>query len=269
MEMSRIGINQMTTRNWTLEEDIEHYAKLGIRNIGLFNFKYEGRTAEEVRDLLKAKQMHVSQVCFGGMYTGETEEERQHALEDTRKAIDFSKIVEADSLLIVAGPIRSHSHKQAIDLVREGLKDTVSYAEKKGVMLGLEPIHPMETSHWSVVNTIKQSLELIDDIQSPNLGIYLDTYHIWWDTDVLSNIRACKGKIAGVHLADWRNPCRSFNDRTIPGRGVIHFHEMVQEFEKAVIQVYMIWSFSLKNYGRATMKVLFGNISIFVILCCK
>ena len=48
------------------------------------------------------------------------------------------------------------------------------------------------------------------------IGILLDTYHLWDDPDVLPWIAANAGRIVGVHVADWPAPDRA--DRVLPGK---------------------------------------------------
>ena len=99
--------------------------------------------------------------------------------------------------------------------------------------LGLEALHPMDITTWSMVRTINQALDIIDEIDLPHFGLMLDLYNTWWDPQIIPGIRraGAGGRIKGVHMADWRNPTRSFTDRTIPGRGIIPLERLIAEVE--------------------------------------
>lgn len=233
MELSRLGVNTMTTKRWTIDQAAEMYEKHGIRNIGIWESMCDGRSGAQIRQLMRRHHMHVSHVCFGGSFTGESIIDRAGALERTMRSIEFSAEVEADCLLLVSGPIGTHGRDAALRLVSEGLAAVTPYAEERGLNLGLEPIHPMEITQWSVVTTMADAVALVQEVDSPYLGVYLDTYHIWWDPDVMHHIERCTGRIKGVHLADWRNPTRSFTDRTVPGQGVVPFKGLLGAIETA------------------------------------
>ncbi len=233
MERARLGINTMTTRNWSLAQEAEAYARHGIANIGIWESMCGGRSGASVRGLMAAHGLRVSHVCYGGGFTAASAEERARAIEQTRRLIAFTAEAGSDCLLIVAGPIGAHGRAGALGYVRDGIERVLPEAQAHRVRLGLEPIHPMEITQWSVITTVPDALELVDAIGSPGLGVFLDTYHIFWDPRVLSHIARCAGRIAGVHLADWRSPTRSFTDRTVPGRGVVPFGELIAAFEAA------------------------------------
>ena len=111
-------------------------------------------------------------------------------------------------------------------MVRDGLAAILPEARAAGVMLALEPLHPMTCADRSVLSTIAQALDLCDDL-GPGLGVALDCYHIWWDPEVATQIeRAGKSgagtRIAAFHASDWLVPTTDLVfDRGMPGDGVI------------------------------------------------
>jgi len=114
----------------------------------------------------------------------------------------------------------------------DSLHRVAEAAEEREVDLGLEVLHPMDITTWSMVRTIHQGLDIIEEIDSPRLGIMLDLYNTWWDPDIKSGIVRAGNRIKGVHLADWRNPTRSFTDRTVPGKGIIPLADLISEVEE-------------------------------------
>ncbi|AJY74150.1 sugar phosphate isomerase/epimerase family protein [Paenibacillus beijingensis] len=233
MDLKRLGISGMTTKNWSLEEDMKGLVANGISNIGLWLFKCGQHSPQAVRQLMLENNLHVSNVCFGGVFTGEDEEARRSAIEETKKAIDFTKEVQGDCLLLISGPLGNHSFDKAVEYVRRGLLEVCDYAEKRQVHLALEPIHPMYVTDFSIIHTLDFALQLVNEIGSAQLGLFLDTFNIGWDPSIQHVIPKCKGKIKGVHLADWRNPTRSLSDRALPGQGVFPVREIIGKIEQA------------------------------------
>ena len=47
----------------------------------------------------------------------------------------------------------------------------------------------MDITTWSMVRTINQALDIIDDIGVPHFGLMLDLYNTWWDPQIVKGIR--------------------------------------------------------------------------------
>jgi D-psicose/D-tagatose/L-ribulose 3-epimerase len=60
-------------------------------------------------------------------------------------------------------------------LAVESLQLAADFAASSGVTLGIEPLNRFETD---MVNTVDQGLRMIGDIDRPNVGLLLDTFHM-------------------------------------------------------------------------------------------
>lgn len=86
-----------------------------------------------------------------------------------------------------------------------------NHAKKLGMRLGLEPCNRYETH---LLNTAKQTAEMIERIGAPNLFIHLDTYHMNIEEVGMAEGFADAGEHLGyVHLSE--------SNRGVPGRGTI------------------------------------------------
>lgn len=94
-----------------------------------------------------------------------------------------------------------------------GIQALSAVAEDCGVALSLEPLNRYRTS---VANTAAQVLDMIRDIDRPNVGLHYDTYHACLEEkDLLASLEnALKtGRINHFHACA--------NNRGAPGQGVI------------------------------------------------
>ena len=85
--------------------------------------------------------------------------------------------------------------------------------------LGLEPFQREGVENWSLISTLGEAAELIDEVGSDAVGIQFDVWQLWNSADVLDEIPRYARLIAGVHVADWREPTRGWADRVLPGDG--------------------------------------------------
>jgi sugar phosphate isomerase/epimerase len=80
------------------------------------------------------------------------------------------------------------------------------------VRLAVEPLHPMFASDRCVVSTLGQALDLAERFPVEEVGVVVDTYHLWWDDTVEEQIARAGaagpdgGRIAAFQLADWITP---------------------------------------------------------------
>ena len=107
-------------------------------------------------------------------------------------------------------------------------------AEKAGVTLGIEPLHPMYAAERSVVVTLKQANDIVEQLSSPAAGVVVDAFHIWWDPDVMHQIERARGRIAGFHVSDWPVPLPGIlMGRAMMGDGVIELRRLRQAVDAA------------------------------------
>ena len=63
----------------------------------------------------------------------------------------------------------------------------------------------------------------------PRSGIALDTYNVWWDPELESQIGRAAGRIAAYHVSDWLPDTRDLRfDRGMPGDGVIDLRRFAE-----------------------------------------
>ena len=81
--------------------------------------------------------------------------------------------------------------------VVKNLKKVCKYAEKRGVILALEPLNRFETDF---INTVDQALQMVQDVGSPALKLHLDTFHMnIEEKDSAAAIRKAGKNLAHVH----------------------------------------------------------------------
>ncbi|MYW82444.1 Sugar phosphate isomerase/epimerase [Streptomyces sp. LaPpAH-199] len=209
-DLARLSINQETIKQWSLEELAEGCVKAGIGRVGLWRAPVQAYGVERTARLLSDAGIGVTSLCRGGFFTALDPAERARALDDNRAAIDEAAALSTDTLVLVSGglPPGSRDLHGARERVADALAELAPYAAERGVRLAIEPLHPMFASDRCVVSTLGQALDLAERFPAEQVGVVVDTYHLWWDDRAPADIAraGAGGRIHAFQLADWITP---------------------------------------------------------------
>ncbi|GAA2908044.1 sugar phosphate isomerase/epimerase family protein [Streptomyces mexicanus] len=220
--LSRFSINQMTVKQLSLPELVDACRELGVTGVGLWREPVRAYGVEAAAELVRDAGLNVTTLCRGGFLTAIDPVERAEALGDNHAAIDEAAALGTDTLVLVCGGL-PHGSKD-LHGARERIADALAvlgpYAAERGVRLAIEPLHPMFAADRCVVSTLTQALDLAERFPAEQVGVTVDTYHLWWDDRAPEQIAraGAGGRIATFQLADWITPLPA---GVLNGRGQI------------------------------------------------
>ncbi|MFG2670919.1 sugar phosphate isomerase/epimerase [Streptomyces sp. CB02488] len=210
MNDGRLSINQETIKQWSLPELTEGCVKAGIDKVGLWRAPVQEYGVEATARLLSDAGLSVTSLCRGGFLTALDPAGRARALDDNRAALDEAAGLSTDTLVLVSGglPAGSKDLYGARERIADALGQLAPYAAERGVRLAIEPLHPMFASDRCVVSTLSQALDLAERFPADQVGVVVDTYHLWWDDQAPAQIAraGAGGRIHSFQLADWITP---------------------------------------------------------------
>ncbi|MGN5378795.1 sugar phosphate isomerase/epimerase family protein [Streptomyces lasalocidi] len=212
----------MTVKQLSLPELADACVRLGVTQVGLWREPVQEYGVEATAKLIGAAGLTVTTLCRGGFLTATDPRARTAALADNRRAIDEAATLGTDTLVLVSGglPAGSRDLWAARERVADALAELGPYAERHGVRLAVEPLHPMYAADRCVVSTLAQALDLAERFPAHQVGVTVDTYHIWWDDQAPAQIAraGAGGRIHTFQLADWITP---LPQGVLTGRGQI------------------------------------------------
>jgi sugar phosphate isomerase/epimerase len=218
----------MTADPWSLDEAVRNCSISDVPYIGVWRHKIGGDAAK-ASVLIRNAGLRVSSLCRGGWFSAPTVDERRKRIADNRAAIEEAALLGAPVLVIVSGPANGQTLQDARATVLDGLLEVLPDAEKAGVVLGIEPLHPMYAAERSVVVTLRQANDLVERLSSRAAGVVVDAFHVWWDPEVMDQIERARGKIVGFHVSDWPVPLPGIlMGRAMMGDGVIELRQLRQ-----------------------------------------
>ncbi|MFE8923211.1 sugar phosphate isomerase/epimerase family protein [Streptomyces rochei] len=230
-DLARFSINQMTVKQLSLPELTAACRDLGVGNVGLWREPVQAYGVEAAAKLVRDAGLTVTTLCRGGFLTATDPDARARALADNRRAVDEAATLGTDTLVLVSGglPPGDKDLRAARERIADALAELGPYAEEHGVRLAIEPLHPMYASDRCVVSTLAQALDLAERFPAHQVGVTVDTYHIWWDDRAPEQIAraGAGGRIHTFQLADWTTPLPEgvLNGRGQIGDGAIDMRE--------------------------------------------
>ncbi len=224
--LARLSLNQRTTQRWSVIEAVEGCVAAGIPSIGLWREQIAECGLDRACSAVARAGLRVSSVCRGGFLTGPPED-RERAMNDNRRAIDEAAALGAGCLVMVVGglPEGSRDLPTARRRVAERIAELALYADQKDVRLAIEPMHPLFCADRGVISTLRQALELAERFPAEQVGVVIDTFHVWWDPDLPELIARAAGRIAAFQVCDWITPfpADALLSRGMMGDGHIDF----------------------------------------------
>jgi sugar phosphate isomerase/epimerase len=207
-ELSRLSLNQRTTASWSLPEAIQGCVDAGLGAIGIWREQLAEVGFDEGCRLVAEAGLRVSSLCRGGFFTAADPAEAQAAEASNREAIDEAAGLSAATLVLVAGglPTGDRDLQAARDRAASAIERLVPYAQERGVTLGIEPMNPIYAADRGVISTLGQALDIAERFDAADVGVVVDTFHLWWEPGVADQLQRAGQRIVSYQICDWITP---------------------------------------------------------------
>ena len=241
-----IGINTLL---WTAAFDESHCALFprikawGFDGVEIATFSFDGfkgrAHARAARDA--GLEVALCSALTGGtsMVSGDSAI-RASAIDFLKKGADMAAEMGSDVLVgpfcapvgqLIGRRRNADEWKRAVD----GLREVAPHFAARSVTMAVEPLNRFETFF---LNTAEDGARLCQEVDSPNVGLLMDTFHANIEEKNLGDALA----MAGLHT---RHLHACENDRGIPGSGHVHWTSL-REWVRA--SGYNAWV-SIESFG--------------------
>ncbi len=206
--LSRLSLNQRTTASWSLPEAIEGCVDAGLGAIGIWREQLAEVGLDQACRLVAESGLRVSSLCRGGFFTTADPAEAATAEADNRTAIEEAAALHAATLVLVAGglPRGDKDLGAARDRAVRAIERLVPYAHELGVNLGIEPMNPIYAADRGVISTLAQAVDIAECFDAADVGVVVDTFHVWWEPGVADQLRRAGQRIVSYQICDWITP---------------------------------------------------------------
>jgi sugar phosphate isomerase/epimerase len=221
----------VTTLTSSFADDVRAYAAAGVDGIGVWEIKLTDGGDAEALELLHASGLGsasavpaVPSILPLPLMEGPAEPRAR--IDAICASLHRLAKFAPSAVVCLTGPGDDR------DTVIEGLRVIADEAARAGVRVGLEPINRVGGEHWTMISSLREGAELLDDADRPALGLQFDAWHVW-NTNEIEDIHRYADCFVGVHIADWREPTRGWADRVLPGDGVADLPAILGALEAA------------------------------------
>ncbi len=243
-DLRRCAVHTITTKPWPIEQAIDEYARVGFGGISIWREALEGRAPAAVRRRMQEAGLTGVSLVRGGFFAHVDKAERARALADNRRCIEEAHELGLPLIVLVCGADPHVGLDRSRRMIADSLAELASDAQSAGVVLGIEPLHPMYADTRSAINTLAQATRIARDVNGavpsgdgrPTVADVVDVYHLWWDEHLPRDIAAAgsDGLLAALHVCDWRVPTEHMLlDRGLMGEGCIDIPSIRGEMERA------------------------------------
>jgi sugar phosphate isomerase/epimerase len=227
MRMAELSMNETTTFRWSFEEDVACYSAAGIAAIGLWRHKLSDCGLPKARQLLRQSGLKASHLFWAGGFTGSDGRSYRESVADAAEALRNTAALDCRTLVVYTGPRAGHTANHARRLVCDALTELAPQAEKLGVTLAIEPMHPGCADHWTFLTTLDETVEFLQSVGCPQVKMVLDTYHLGQQAGLVDRLAGIVPWVSLVQLGDARRPPNGEQNRCCLGGGVVPLAEIV------------------------------------------
>jgi sugar phosphate isomerase/epimerase len=232
------GVSQFTTWTQTFAQDLQLYREAGIHFIEVCEAKLDPARAEAELQQLKDAGLQVSSVqprlhsLFPDFPRPEPKSPRERMALLGRTIELFGRHFPGVTLVTIPGAAPNGDYALAYRTAAREYREVAKLAADHGVRVALEPLNPILMNVDTFLCSLAQAGRVIESVDHPQFGLFVDVWHIWEDADAPALIQKYGDKIFGVHVNDWHDP-RAFGDRCLPGEGRIPLVQLLRAIRKS------------------------------------
>ena len=213
-------------------DDVRVYSDAGVDGLGVWEIKLPAGSDAEALEALESSGLEstaaipaVPSILPLPLMEGPAEPEAR--IEAYCASLHRLAPFRPSSVVCLTGPGDDR------DTVVRGLQTIAEEAAGLGLRIGLEPINLVGGENWTMISSLPEAVELLEEADRPAIGIQFDTWHVWSTPDVVADIERHAHRFVGVHVSDWREPTRNWADRVLPGDGVADLPALLGAVERS------------------------------------
>ncbi|KXA98895.1 hypothetical protein AKJ39_00260 [candidate division MSBL1 archaeon SCGC-AAA259J03] len=234
----KLGTAQWIYCGEPLEKTLKRAHSCGLDGVSISGAP-DDLDPEETKKMLDSRDLEVSAVIAMPTsdrdFVSPDEDVRRSTIEYWKACTDLASELNADLVNGVPSVRKEPKEDEETEWnwAVEGIKEVGRHASKRDVKLGIEPINRFETFF---IRTTEQAIELVDDIDEPNVGLSLDHFHLSIEEPSVKHaIKKAGDKLFNMDVSD--------TNRRPPGMGQANWENIVNYLREVDYDRYLVLEF--------------------------
>jgi len=219
---SRLGVNALSSRSWTLAQDLECYERLGVERISVYLPKLLNAGLDHAVAAITGRGLKVDGILPGLAFDLGDQGSWGRTRDAMILAVEVASRLGAPTLQTTGGSARGRDFEWAAVQFAKACAPVIAVAAEAGIRVALEPTRP-QFAHVGFVHTLRDGLALAEE-----LGIWLvpDTAHTWWEPGLAGLLTRGAPHFAVMQVADLALDAPVL-ERLVPGDGGLPIGSML------------------------------------------
>jgi len=236
----KLGFNGATTMKASLFEDAQASKKAGFGYLELRDNKLEDlltrKSLEEIKEFLQS--LSIQPIAMNSLERATLRDEtgRQEVLRRGETLCRYSSVLGCPILIVVPSLLHGISCRPSREEIKEDACVLLTQLEKIARPYGVKIAFEFLGFANSSVNTLSFCYEIVEELDNPNVGLTIDTFHLFLSNEPVSVLETINPeKIFLIHIADVENLPRSQltdANRVLPGDGVAPLKPFVRKVQE-------------------------------------
>ena len=235
----KFGICNEIFKEWEWEKTVSYVSSLGYDGIEIAPFTFAKSVKEisadkrkEIKDLAVQNNLEIIGLHWllaspeGLSISSQNKTVRERTIDYLKELVNFCADLNG-RLMIFGSPKQrdipsSSTYEQTYNYAKECFLKTLPLAKERNVVIALEPLTKKETNF---INTAKEALKMIKEINHPNFKLHLDVKAMCGEEkEITEIIKSSEGYLAHFHAND--------PNLSGPGFGEVKYEPIKEALEK-------------------------------------
>lgn len=220
---ARLAVSAVSSRSWTLDEDLRFWADAGIDHVGLSFRKLEEAGVDTAVARVRGAGLRVSNIVELGWFDLADRSRWSRQQDRLRAAVTAAAAVRAPCLVLTTGAAGHLEWDEAAAALGDALAPVAPVAGAAGVALALENTSPLRLD-LSFVTTLADAVDLARTL---GLATCMEVNSCFAERGLADTVRAGRDVLAHVQVSDFVIGSLCTPDRAVPGDGDIPLARIV------------------------------------------
>ncbi|WP_208028481.1 sugar phosphate isomerase/epimerase family protein [Rhabdothermincola sediminis] len=222
----RVSVSQVSSWNWSLDEDLAFYEEAGIESVGVAYHKLAA-TGDPIgaAERVVRTGLRVTNLLVPGPFTLAEPQRWPAQREMAGVVMDTALALRPEVVVFTTGPAGDLTWERAADALAEAMRGTIAEAEREGLLLLLEHTNPLRTD-VGFVHTLRDAIDLGWRL---DMGVCMELNACWAERNLEGTIGAGIDAIHLVQVSDYAIGTHRTPDRLVPGDGDMPLRRIIRQ----------------------------------------